>query len=121
MEDIKQHRAWIVIQVAALRAKFYAPRLDPEVNKAYMISWADTLQVYSKQEITDAMASHVRDSPRITPNEGMIRELIIRHRPRPKAPTPQPTQEVEGRPNLEERKRISAKVMAIWKGAVKKP
>ena len=55
MEDIKKHREWIVIQVAALRAKFYAPRLDPEVYKAYMICWADALQVYSKQEITDAM------------------------------------------------------------------
>ena len=50
MEDIKKHREWIVIQVAALRAKFYAPRLEPAVNKAYMISWADTLQVTASRK-----------------------------------------------------------------------
>lgn len=119
MEDIKKHREWIVIQVAALRAKFYAPKLEPAVNKAYMISWADTLQVYSKQEITDAMAAHVRESPRITPNEGMIRELIIQHRPRAKAPPQQP---VEEKPKLsvEERRRISADVMSTFQRVVKK-
>ena len=111
MEDIKKHREWIVIQVAALRAKFYAPRLEPAVNKAYMISWADTLQVYSKQEITDAMAAHVRESPRITPNEGMIRELIIQQKP------------IEEKPKLsvEERRRISADVMSTFQRVVKKP
>ena len=50
MTDIKEHRNWIAIQVSALRAKFYAPRLDPEVHKAYLVSWADTLQPYSKEE-----------------------------------------------------------------------
>jgi len=120
MEDIKKHREWIVIQVAALRAKFYAPKLDAEVNKAYMISWADTLQVYTKQEIKDAMAAHVRESPRITPNEGMIRELIIRHRPRAKAPAQQPVEE-ESKLSVEERRKISAEVMSTFQRVVKKP
>ena len=120
MEDIKKHREWIVIQVAALRAKFYAPRLDPEVYKAYMISWADALQVYSKQEITDAMAAHVRDSPNITPNEGMIRKYIIKHKPRqtPQPPQPQPEEE---RLSVEQRRKISAEVMATFKRVAKKP
>ena len=119
MEDIKKHREWIVIQVAALRAKFYAPRLDPEIYKAYMVSWADALQIYSKQEITDAMAAHVRDSPNITPNEGMIRKYIIKHKPREKIkPPPEPEEE---RLSVEERRKISAEVMATFKRVAKKP
>ena len=119
MEDIKKHREWIVIQVAALRAKFYAPRLDPEIYKAYMISWADALQIYTKQEITDAMAAHVRDSPNITPNEGMIRKYIIKHKPREKIkPPPEPEEE---RLSVEERRKISAEVMATFKRVAKKP
>lgn len=119
MEDIKKHREWIVIQVAALRAKFYAPRLDPEIYKAYMVSWADALQIYTKQEITDAMAAHVRDSPNITPNEGMIRKYIIKHKPREKIkPPPEPEEE---RLSVEERRKISAEVMATFKRVAKKP
>ena len=119
MEDIKKHREWIVIQVAALRAKFYAPRLDPEIYKAYMISWADALQIYTKQEITNAMAAHVRDSPNITPNEGMIRKYIIKHKPREKIkPPPEPEEE---RLSVEERRKISAEVMATFKRVAKKP
>ena len=119
MEDIKKHREWIVIQVAALRAKFYAPRLDPEVYKAYMVSWADALQIYTKQEITDAMAAHVRDSPNITPNEGMIRKYIIKHKPREKIkPPPEPEEE---RLSVEEHRKISAEVMATFKRVAKKP
>ena len=119
MEDIKKHREWIVIQVAALRAKIYAPRLDPEIYKAYMISWADALQIYTKQEITDAMAAHVRDSPNITPNEGMIRKYIIKHKPREKIkPPPEPEEE---RLSVEERRKISAEVMATFKRVAKKP
>jgi hypothetical protein len=119
LEDIKKHREWIVIQVAALRAKFYAPRLDPEIYKAYMISWADALQIYTKQEITDAMAAHVRDSPNITPNEGMIRKYIIKHKPREKIkPPPEPEEE---RLSVEERRKISAEVMATFKRVAKKP
>ena len=120
MEDIKKHREWIVIQVAALRAKFYSPRLDPEIYKAYMISWADALQIYTKQEITDAMAAHVRDSPNITPNEGMIRKYIIKHKPRqaPQPPQPQPQEE---RLSVEQRRKISAEVMATFQRVAKKP
>jgi hypothetical protein len=119
LEDIKKHREWIVIQVAALRAKFYAPRLDPEIYKAYMVSWADALQIYTKQEITDAMAAHVRDSPNITPNEGMIRKYIIKHKPREKIkPPPEPEEE---RLSVEERRKISAEVMATFKRVAKKP
>ena len=119
MTDIKEHRNWIAIQVSALRAKFYAPRLDPEVHKAYLVSWADTLQPYSKEEIKEAMASHVRDSPRITPNEGMIRELIIRHRPKIKPPPTQPLKE-EAKISTEERQRISKEVMSTFTRIVKK-
>ena len=66
------------------------------------------------------MAAHVRERPRITPNEDKNRELIIQHRPRAKAPPQKP---IEEKPKLsaEERRRISADVMSTFQRVVKKP
>jgi len=109
-DELKEHRNWIAVQVAVMRHKFFVTNMQPEVYKAYMNSWCDALQGYSKEEITKAIAQYIIDSPRTTPNEGLIRQMIIKTRPRVKV-IPKEPEVKKDIPNLEERRRIAQEVM----------
>ena len=106
-DELKAHRKWIAIQIAVMRQKFFMNYMQPEVYKAFMVSWCDALQDYSQEEITKAIAQYISQSPKIAPNEGHIRQIIIRNRPRVK-PIPKEPEPEKELPTIEERKKIAA-------------
>ena len=105
-DELKEHRQWIVLQVAVMRAKFFTHSMQSDVYKEFMRSWADALQDYTKKEISKAIAQYIIESPRTTPNEGLIRQMIIKTRPRAK---------VAPKPNLDERRKLVQEVMQQYK------
>tara|TARA_R110000744_G_C19232815_1_gene548356 strand:- start:137 stop:502 length:366 start_codon:yes stop_codon:yes gene_type:complete len=113
-DELKEHRQWIVLQVAVMRAKFFTHSMQSDVYKEFMRSWADALQDYTKGEISKAIAQYIIESPRTTPNEGLIRQMIIKTRPRAKAAPKQP-EVIRDIPNLDERRKLVQEVMQQYK------
>ena len=106
-DELKAHRKWIQIQIAVMRQKFFITHMQPQVYEAFMLSWADALQDYSQEEISKAIAQYISQSPKIAPNEGHIKQIIMRNRPRVK-PVPKEPEPKKDLPTIEERKKIAA-------------
>jgi len=92
--ELDAHRAAIGVEVeAALNNGGYWREPSSELVKIKMLlKWMDALQNYTMQEIENAFAKHVLSKPKIKPNEGIIRDLIIKGRGRA-APAPRQTYE----------------------------
>lgn len=70
-----QHVSWIASKVQATLSHFPQNWNEPqEVREMAMDDWLDALSGFSRQSVEQAFASHMRESPKVKPTPGAIRE-----------------------------------------------
>jgi len=104
------NRAWIAIKAEALMARYYQIQVDPIIKLDIIKGWMDSLQYYSPQEIEDAIRTHINDSPKIRPHEGMIRKIIIDVKKKSYRPPPPVKTLPKDIPSLQRRRELVAEL-----------
>mgnify|MGYP003439561921 FL=1 len=93
--------------------KFGWDRMDPNVRTILRKDWMDALQDFTVEEIDEACREAIRANPDKCPNEGHIRQIIIRERSSIRAALPKPEvhQFVATEIPVEDRRAVVAEIL----------
>lgn len=90
---LDEHRGKVGLRLEVLvrkTDKFGWDRMDPNVRTILRKDWMDALQDFTLEEIDAACREAVRANPDKCPNEGHIRQIIVREREAIRATLPKP-------------------------------
>mgnify|MGYP000858133305 FL=1 len=113
---LDEHRGKVGLRLEVLvrkTDKFGWDRMDPNVRTILRKDWMDALQDFTLEEIDEACRESVRANPDKCPNEGHIRQIIIRGREAIRAALPKPEEKqfVATEVPVEERRAVVAEVL----------
>lgn len=114
--ELDNHRGQVGLRLEVLvrkTDKFGWDRMDPNVRTILRKDWMDALQDFTMDEIDAACREAVRANPDKCPNEGHIRQIIVREREAIRAalPKPEPKQFVATEIPVEERRAVVAEIL----------
>ena len=114
--ELYKHRAMVGLRLEVLvrkTDKFGWDRMDPNVRTILRKDWMDALQDFTVEEIDEACREAIRANPDKCPNEGHIRQIIIRERSSIRAALPKPEvhQFVATEIPVEDRRAVVAEIL----------